>query len=453
MKTPEHILYTDKETGEIQQVEVGALVKHIVKEYNIKDIVDEETGAKKSSNEIIRDLLAANFKNVKNPFELPDELSDLEDVNNHIFELSKEHREIIAEQEQARRDEKEKKAQEREHQKELKEKEDKQYTENQEKFEALFKAQSEKLAKSRDQFVSTVRDTIGKALPKNVSMTENGMGFILSTGATQDDIAKSIAIVSSAYSGNQRAASMMQFLIGDMINESVDKRVYRNQKLASEGIRFRLVESMGAQANYSVGAIQQFALQSRRIPQALRRDNVAPSLYYFAAKIVAPVNKETEKSEAIALQASFDEERNKIIEEINEGKITSQKDLTARVDNFKKEKGLLVAPKESTGAKISRLLRNLFYSTWIKDNLLDEDSNAVLRNKDGTAVRTINVGELSDIQQDAMLNLQSILLKDYDIECLITRTKEIEKEVDGKVEKTTVDYHMEDPFVVEDQQQ
>lgn len=447
MKTPDIILYKDEETSEIGQIETPKMINHIVKEYGVKDMVDEETGASKKANEIVRDLLVANFKNNKNPFELPDELSELEDVNNHIFELTKVHREIIAEQGQARKDEKEKKAQEREHAKELKEQENKQYAENQEKFEALFKAQSDKLSKSRDNFVASVRDSIGKALPKNVALTDNGMGFVLSSGASQDDIAKSIAIVASTYAGNKRAASMMQFMIGDMINESVDKKVYRNQRLAAEGIRFKLVEALGASADYNTGTIQQFALISRRIPHAKRHDDVPPALYYFAAKIVAPVNKETEKSEAIALQGAFDGERDKIIDEINKGEIKTQKELTDRVNNFKKEKGLVVQDKESVSAMISRYLRNLFYATWIKDNLVDGEKSAVLRNKDGTETREISNSELTDIQQDAMLNLQNILLKDYDIGCLISGTKEIEKEVDGRVQTTSVKYHLEDPFV------
>lgn len=445
MKTPDSILYKDEDSGEILGIEKSKLIKHVIQEYKVKPMSDEETGMSKSAEEIVAALLDGNFRQKTNEFELEDGLDEYADVNTHLFEMTQEHKKIIKAQEEEQAKAKDLKAQEKKLEAERKEKEEKQYKESQEKFEKSFFSMSQKLKKTTEDFVTTVRTSLEKVLPKTVTLSQGGMGLLLSSTASPEDIAKAVAATSAVLTGSNQSANILQFFLGDLINESVTKKVYKNTKDAAEKVRTKAIESLGSRGDYSLGALQQFALQSRRIPQDLRQKDVPPSLYYFAAKVVAPALKDVDASTKIALACEFDEERNKIIAEINEGTIVTQKDLQARVNAFKKSKGILTGT-ENVRAKREFYLNRLFYAVWLKENCLDEDGNVELREAGAKAIKTVSSAELTDIYTDALANLQNIIFKDHDVTAIINREKVVRDKVDGVEQDVKIKYHIEDPF-------
>lgn len=445
MKTPDNILYKDEDTQEILSIEKSKLIKHVVKEYDVKPMSDEDTGMNKPAEEIVATLLDGNFRQKTNEFELDDGLDAYADVNSHIFEITQVHKKIIKEQEEEQAKIKDQKAQEKKLEAERKEAEEKQYKESQEKFEKSFFSMSQKLKKTTEDFVATVRASIEKALPKTVTLSQGGMGLLLSSTASPEDIAKAVAATSAVLTGSNQSANVLQFFLGDLINESVTRKVYKNTKDAAEKVRTKAIESLGTRGDYSLGALQQFALQSRRIPQDMRQKDVPPSLYYFAAKVVAPALKDADASTKIALASEFDDERNKIIEEINSGKIVTQKDLQNRVNEFKKSKGIL-SGTENVKAKKEFYLNRLFYAIWLRENCLDEDGNVELREAGAKAIKTVSSAELTDIYADALSNLQNIIFKDHDVTAIISREKTVREKIDGKEQDIVIKYHIEDPF-------
>ena len=445
MKTPDSILYKDEDSGEILVIDKTKLIKHVIKEYEVKPISDEDTGMSKSAEEIVAALLDGNFRQKTNEFELDDGLDSYADVNTHIFEMTQAHKKIIKEQEEEQDKIKDKKAQEKKLEAERKEAEEKQYKESQEKFEKSFFSMSQKLKKTTEDFVISVKSHIERALPKTVTLSQSGMGLLLSPTASPEDIAKAVAATSAVLTGSNQSANVLQFFLGDLINESVIRKVYKNTKDAAEKVRTKAIESLGSRGDYSLGALQQFALQSRRIPQDMRQKDVPPALYYFAAKIVAPALKDSDVSTKTALASEFDDERNKIIDEINSGKIVTQKDLQTRVNEFKKSKGILTGT-ESVKAKKEFYFNRLFYAVWLKENCLDEDGNVELREAGAKAIMTVSSAELTDIYAEALANLQNIIFKDHDVPAIIAREKKVKDKVDGKEQEIVIKYHIEDPF-------
>ena len=433
MKLPETIKYKTEE-DEILEQPTTDFVKKFVAEYKVKAIGD------KTAAQVVRDVFTIAFA-AKGDVELPEGLDHLGRLADHIKTVADQHREILEEEEKEKKDAKEKKAQERQLAKDQKEAEDKRYAEDQNKFNAVFENRFKNLEeKTKDNVTKAMR---GITLPKSVVMSENGMGVVLSDNVTKDEIALAAASMISASEGNRTMAGALQFVIGDLVNAAHKKGIFRTKGEAAKHVKWLIEDKVGKK--YSAGNVSANALMSERIPAGQRKLGVPPSLYYFAAKVVAPKLKEAKPSDQINMDKSFDAERNNVIELINDGKIATQNDLKTHVKEFNQKMGLLKETPDDLRKKMQSFLRRLFFSIFAKENLVhDEVATFLARGVDqGGETVQFTLSELSDIEQEAMNNLQNILLADYKITDLLNGKTTVKN---GEGKDKEIPYYLEDPF-------
>lgn len=456
MKLPENIKYYDSDSGEVLAQSTSDFVKNIVKQYKVKDIEGNK------ASDVVKNILTLNFRAKDEDVELPEGYEHLSDVNTHCSEIAAEHRKISDEEDNEAKKEKELKQQEKILAKEAKEKEEKEYKQNAEKFEETFTKKAKALIEKAEAGVKSFMQSI--KLPNSITLSGNGMGMLFSESATKDDIATAAAQMVAASEGNKAMGGALQFNIGDAVNALHKNKIYRTKGEACKQIQFLITDKLGRK--FSGGGINANALMAERVPADKRIMGKPHSLYYFAAKVIAPKLKEAKESDQIEMNKKFEEERNNVIELVNNGTISSNAELEAHVAAFKKSVGIVVESPNNTKKAIDRFLKRLFFATWIKENLV----------KDGIAkVRELNVDEnapaveytvaqLTDIEQEAMNNLQNLLIPDVDK--LITGEHEIEvenekvttndkgKEVKTKTKiKKIVPFLMDDPFEAKENEQ
>lgn len=433
MKLPEKIQYKN-EDGEVLTQDLSEFIKLAKGQFKVKDVGD------KKANDVVKDIFTLAFRAKGDSIDLPEEVDHLRKLADWASEIAKEHREIVTEQEQEKKDEREKKSQEKALAKEAKEKEEKEYVVSQDRFTELFvkkaKAAEEKTMKGVTAAMKSM------ALPATITMADSGMGVVLADNASKDDVASAAAAMVTAAAGNLAMQGALQFVIGDLVNAGVDKKIFRTKGDACKHVKFLVEEKLGKKL--SVGNIGHNSLMSERIPAGSRKLGIAPSLYYFAAKVVAPKLKDVEPSKQLEMNKKFDEERNNVIELVNRGKIDSNSALNEHVNNFKVSVGIEKKSPDDIRKAAQRFLKRLFFAIWSKENLVKDNSAKFLeRGVDrGGATIEYTQAELSDIEQEAMNNLQNILLANEDVAALISG--EI-GEGEGE-DKKKVPYYLEDPF-------
>lgn len=438
MKTPDIIKYSDDENGDILQQDRGEVIKNIVKQYKVKPVEG------KPATEVVKDLLTMAFRAKDEDIELPEDMEHLQKVADYCKELAKGHREICDKEAEEEKQKKALKAQQKTLEKEAKEKEDKQYVENAAKFEEVLarkiKASEEKVSANVVAAVKAIN------LPKTISVTGNGMGIVLSESASKDDIATATASMMSAAEGNGQMMGALQFLIGDIVNASVDKKVFRTKGDACKNVKYLVEEKLNKK--FSAGAINANSLMAERIKPQDRKIGVLPSVYLAASKVVAPRIKELSEKDAAALVVKFDEGRNNMISLINDGTITSIKDCKEYEIKLKQEAGLNISQPGEAGRQIQRFLRRLFWATWAKRNLVDPETGiAKFHERDcdekAPAVE-YTVGQLTDIEEEALNNLQNLFLVGEDVPSIIKGYTEV---VDEKTKAVAqVPNLLDDPF-------
>lgn len=438
MKTPENIKYRDDENNEILQQDRAEVIKNIVKQFKVKPVEGKE------SKEVVKDLLTMAFRAKDEEIELPEEMSHLQKVVDYCKELAAGHREICDKEAEEQKQVKALKAQQKTLEKEAKEKEDKQYAESAAKFEEVLarkiKAQEEKVSANVVSAVKAIN------LPKTISVTGNGMGVIISENATKDDIATATASMMSAAEGNGQMQGALQFLIGDIVNASVEKKVFRTKGDACKNVKFLVEEKLGKK--FSAGAINANSLMAERIKPQDRKIGVLPSVYLAASKIVAPRVKEKSEKEMAELVVKFDEGRNNMISLINDGTITSIKDCKEYEAKIKQDAGIVVSPAGEASKQINRFLRRLFWAIWTKRNLLDSETGVAKFHEKETDEKApaveYTLSQLTDFEEEALNNLQNLFLVGEDVPSIIKGFTEIVDEKTKAVAK--VPNLLDDPF-------
>ena len=439
MKTPENILYNDDESNEIRQAPVAEVIKQIVKEYKVK------ASAEKPANEIVKDILTIAFRNKGDEIELGEDMEHLEKVANHCLSIAAEHRKIADAEAEKAKAAKALKAQEKDLAKEAKAAEEKQYEQNFTRFEELFVKKAKNLsAKVNDQVVATMK-TI--SLPKTISLSGNGMGIVLAENASKDDLATAAASMIAASEGNKSMDAALSFVMGDLVNAAAEKKIFRNKGEACKGIKLLIEDKLGKK--YAAGSINANSLMSERVKPQDRKIGIAPSLYYLASKVVAPRLKEASDKERTEIEKKFDEERDNVINLINEGKITAVKEVTKHVEDFKVSIGLVKTDPGAATKAIQKYLFRLFWATWVGENLVNDGVAKVheLKTNDTSPPREYSVGELTDIRAEALNNLQNLLVTGrfgYNVTDLIKGYSEIVDEKTKAVSKTPC--LIQDPF-------
>ncbi len=437
-KLPENLYYKNK-AEEIVLKPATDVIASIVKLFKVKMAGD------KTAEDIVKTMLLLNLRSSPNQAELPEGFEDASKLENaagdsladftHAF--ATKHIQYKLENEEQKNTEKQAAAEAREAAKQAKVEENKKYQAEADEFSEMLVSNVAKQKKTASKITDSLIGAI-KFSSDKVSMVNGGMGVVLAKGSSKADIANAAAVVLSAFEGVKNAEGAIQFIVGDLVNASVEAKVFRTQNEAASGLKHIISDK--CQKTYQLGTIQQYAMMAARIPAEQRKLGIAPSLYLAAAKVTIPRIKDARPGDEEAANAEVIEFRNELIEDINSGSVNT-KDIATKVNDFKVQKGY-IKPVTDDKAEINRQLHRLFMSQWLGDKLANKQDKVVVGR--GRESYEYTLAELVEIKDEAMEYLEGALLKEYDIDALVKGTKIIDK--NGKSKE--VPYRISDPFFV-----
>jgi hypothetical protein len=433
-KLPEQVLRVN-ENGEVVGTMLAAFSSEMVKQFKVRDFKNEDGEVVKTGVDVVRDLFKQHLNDDEGNFELPDEWSAYAKLSDAVKELVAEHVKALASQKEKQKNEKELAAQEKIAKKEEKEKEDKAYEENQDSFASHILALKDKTdKKAAELFGNTIK---GISLPKSISFSDGDMGLVISENATKDDIAVATANIFGGLEGVSNAAAALQFAVGDIINKSIERKIFRTKNDANEAISLVIKEKM--HKSYAPGALNFYALMSERVEPSKRKAGIAPSIYLAASKIVAPRIKEGSREANEKLAKEFDGLREDTINKIANGDISSIKEVMEVVTKFKTANNLIGGETIS----VPQTLNTLFRAIWIDRNLEHENETyTFFKSKNSKEVFTITREELTSTIESCMNTLQNILMAKDNVPAILAG-----KIVKGKGDSTEEqDFFMVDPF-------
>ncbi len=438
MKTlKDTISYKDDE-GNVIVKPTSEMVAQAVKSLKVKPLKDDEGNEIMQPKDIVKNVLLGNFRTKEGEsYELPDEMSDYEKLNDYCATIVEADRDAEKGLKDAKEAEKQQKAQERQAQKEIKEKEDAEYSKAGGEFEDIFLKRAAKLDSKRNEQVSAMLLTVGKMLPSSAALANSGLGVTLGDNASRADIAQATAAVVNGLEGIASMQGALQFSLGDLINGAVRNKAYRTKADACSAIKMVVKDKL--QKNFNIGTLNYYASMAERVTLENRKVGVNASLYLEASKLTPPRLKDSKPSDAIKLEEECVEARNEIISKINSGEIKSIKDAKSQIEEFKASKGF--GKKEVTS--MSKVYNDLFYARFIKEKLLG-DADEITVQIDTKNTKTYTRGELTDIEEDAMNQLMLMKIKQK-LENLIAGF--VTKGKGDKAEK--VPYLLNNPFGVE----
>jgi hypothetical protein len=384
MKTlPENIVkLSDK--NEIVSNKTADIVSRVIAKFKIEK-VDEEF-IQKSAEDVTKDffLIAFNAEEGKTPT-VPQGYERYEDAFSKIVAIVEAHKRAEASVKEKKTLEDDAKKKQREEAKKAREEEDKFFVNQDIKFQETLVVNLAKVKDTATTAISALQKSI--KLPKSISFTKEGQGLVFGDNVTSEDIAAATSGIIAGFEGQSAAEGLLQFAIGDLINKAVESRTYRSKADAQGAIA--LVVNEKAKRSYTAGSLAQYATMAERIPHGDRKPGVSPSLYLLASKAVVPRDKNIKGEELEKLTKEFEGERASLIEEINEGKLTTVKQVQEATKKVVEKLGIEKkdSPAEAKKAK-EGAMRDFFFWFFIRQEVLNKETNvAIVKLSDGNLLQ------------------------------------------------------------------
>jgi regulator of protease activity HflC (stomatin/prohibitin superfamily) len=425
--------------GEVLANPFSGAIKSLITRAKVKDYNNKETGVTKTANEIVKDLFLMHFQATdENPAELPDGMEAYEKVSAQIAEIVADHKKAEEAEKEKAKNAKEAKQQQRLAEKEAKEAAEKEMLRAQEAFELSL---TRRFPDTEDYGPKLVAAALkGIKLPENVTFSGNQMGIVFGEGVTKEQLGETAATLIGAMEGKVALEGALQFTMGDLVNQSVKSKLYRTKNDAQQGIKFIVEEKM--KRKYNGGTLNYYALMAERIPVEKRKLGVTPSLYLTASKAVLPRLADSDAKVNDANAAEFEQLRNKLVDEINEGNLSNIKEVQAKIAEFKAGKGIVKESPAEKNAKVAKMLKQFFFASWIREYLVDpEAESATVKMKEKGAYGKLTTSALTDMIEEAKNELQNLLIPEADT--VIAGEKVI---AEGTKDQETVKVFLDYPF-------
>lgn len=434
------VCYYYDETGAVQTFSMEDRITAFTKENKVKDFAGGDDIPGKKARDIVKDFFLMNFSATdETPADLPDELSKYSKVFDEVKEVVDTHK--AAKKEEADKAEKAKdaKRQQKESEDAAKKKEEKEYVKRQGDFEGGLVKQ----VTTQESMEGKVLKGVIKAikLPDNVTFNSNGMGIQIGESASVKEISSAFGAIIGAMEGQQALQSSLQFSVGDLLNASISKKIWHSKGQAAEAIKGIMSEK--AKKPWDKGVIQFYANMAERIPAEKRMPNVNPSVYLMVSKATPPRIANTDKAEIAKFDTKFTEFRGDLLDRVNSGELVTGNDVKGAISKFKEDNGIIKTSADDVKKAKEKYLLQLFYAVFAKRNLVNNETVTFKKSEDKTEKEmAIPVGTITDLEEEALNNLQNILIKDA--EEVLQGFEWIE---DAKTKaKKKANYYMEYPF-------
>jgi hypothetical protein len=229
----------------------------------------------------------------------------------------------------------------------------------------------------------------------------------------------------------------LQFAVGDLVNQAIDKKIFRSKGDATSAIALVIQEKL--HKKFHSGSVNYYALMAERVSPEERVVGVATSVFLEISKMTAPRNKETPKEEQAKLEEKFAVARKDALAKVKAGEVSSVKDVKEFVKGFKSEQGLLTGDTVS----VSEIYKTLFMALWIDRNLEHEDGvYTFFKSKNSLETYTMTREELTSTLESSLNALQNIVLDKANVPAVMAG-----KIVKGKGDKTEEQpFYLADPF-------
>jgi hypothetical protein len=215
--------------------------------------------------------------------------------------------------------------------------------------------------------------------------------------------------------GVRAVQGALQFAVGDMLNGLVKKRTFTSKGDAASAIKLAMSKIEGGKV-FDIGTIQFYGNMAERIPSDKRLPNVNPSVYLAVSKATPPRIKSDNKEALATLDKDFSALRDDLLEKVNEGELVNADEVNKAINAFKTEKGIVKASANDAKKAQDKWLKQLFFAVWTKKNVVGVHKSdvAIFKQKvdDTEQELEVPVGELTDLEEEALNNLQNMLVKE-----------------------------------------
>lgn len=412
-------IYYENDHGDRAQLPIGEVYKAIADQFPADTVFPKGT-----PEDAAKRLLNLNLASYPKEAEVPGEYEDLsiETANTFAFDIASVHTKYLQEITEEKNSEKKKKEQQKQADKEAKEAEDKVYNANGDNFMAKFKNLIEKKASKINDFGASIGNKL--KLPDGFAVSGNCMGLTIAEGITPDDFATGAATIVGQIGALQGAETAYQFMLGDLINQAVSAKVFRNKQDAAGAMITTLKERL--QGRIELGAAQQYATMAERITPDRRVMGIRPTHYFNIARLALPRMKDLKPEKVKELEEKIVEKRNEMVDRLNKGELVGT-DIAAELEKFRQENGFGKKVTTNPQTQILRLSQIKFWCEVMIENLARNGTVQVMPKGKEKKPVSYTVEQLESYRDDAHARLQAILLADYDMDALMQGNHTVKK--------------------------
>jgi ribosomal protein S10 len=428
------VVYRTDEDGNTNPIDLKTYLKLIVEEQKIKPFASDKQG-QIPSIKVAKAIFDGAVAGQEQPDELADNYSEAIEAITSDVEFSKAH--IESEKAKAL-DEKEAAKKQKEEEKAKKEKEAAELALRQ---DATLKAVSEGADIAASQFISEL-EAMKSNLPDGVTIVKTGDGYsvALAEGATDESIGKALGYFIGAGKNSEALNNQIQFYIGDLAGEAVNKGLFKTSLEASKVIAGHL-DAQGKRI--APGVIETYRRMAERTPAELRNPKADPTAYLELSRMKRPKKGEKETKEAFEKRKdAFDADILELQKKLADGTIETRKAILEPAQEIKYKHGIEERPNPNeVSLSTNDLLRIVVIGEIMLENCVGvykdaegkkvEDSLCFTDPENAGQFVWVTEDELAKIIEEAKSSLMNILLigKNHNVEEALQGFKKEEKEV------------------------
>lgn len=322
-------LFVFDEDGNAAEILMKDYKKQIVEELKVKPY--EGTEAILKPLEIVDTIITLKCAAI--PADLPEELSNYTKLEKRIINDLDAHEKHVKSVKEAAEGEAAKKKAEKEA---AKKKEEEALALAEKRQGVLQAGISSGFEAAEGQFIEELNNLKG-SLPSGVKLTAkkdgNGIGVVLEKGIKEEDLGNALGQLMGRQDSSAFMANSLQFVIGDLLNASVEMGIYASGIKGGQAISKFLMETSGKSI---VGRmIESYGRMARRVPTELRNPRVDPTAYLCVSDAKVPAKKDGEDDKAYEKRKKeFEANRKEVLKKLAKGEVTKRKEVVPLVEEL-----------------------------------------------------------------------------------------------------------------------
>jgi len=383
--------------------EDGNAAELLMKEYK-KLIVDElKVKPYEGENSILKPLeivdTIVTLKCAAIPGDLPEELSDYTKLEKRIVKDLEAHEKHVKSIKEAAEGEASKKKAEKEA---AKKKEEEALALAEKRQGVMMSGVVSGMDSSSKQFLSEL-STLKSSLPKGVNLgvkkDGSGIGISLDSDVSEADLGNALGQLIGRQDQSTFMSNSLQFVIGDLLNASVEMGIYASGIKGGAAISKFLMESTGKSI---VGRmIESYGRMAKRVPTELRNPRVDPTAYLCVSDAKIPAKAEGEDTKAYEKRKKeFEADRKEVLKKLAKGEVTKRKEVVPLVEELAYKAGTKERPDPTVVKMTTKDWMDQFFHSAVAIRKL------VGKHSEGVATYASKSGKLYELTKDQLIAMR-----------------------------------------------